>query len=81
MTQMIERLERKAGREGTLRARRITALHYQACRRMGVKPDASRLIIYREALECVILGLADEPCAGGYELLHDYAEHYTNPDW
>lgn len=80
-TRLIERLERQAGRAGTLRAQRITAEHFRACRLQGIKPDASCLVVYRESLDLVILGLLDEPQASQPEQPRSYAEHYKNPLW
>jgi hypothetical protein len=80
-TTMIERLEQRAGHEGTARARQMTAEHFRACRLQGITPDASRLVVYREALEMVILGLVDEPHAGSQEQLRSYASLYNNPNW
>jgi hypothetical protein len=76
-TTMIERLEHAAGEAGTARARRMTSEHFKACRLAGVRPDVSRCVVYREALEMVLKGLDREEATCERDERRSYAQLYN----
>jgi hypothetical protein len=76
----ILRLERKVGCDGVARALAIVGRWRAACLKAGAPTNDQDCLVYREALEMIALGLADEVPAPPREAARSYAPLYDNPD-
>jgi hypothetical protein len=54
--------------------------HFLACRQLRVSTDDRCGQLYRECLELIALGLANEERHEPYQSPRDYSPHYSNAD-